>query len=271
MMSSDTQPSGRGVLHVSRETSVVSSRTHRWRRTTVRNRIHPLLLPARVARRCAGTRLPAPRDDHGGGRIQVVPSTCHHPGIHRAQRLHHTPVLVDLPLRAFALDRQHPSPGAKQRHAPLRQLVQRRHRSGHDRVHLPHLLPHGLFFGSATDHGDIHAEVVDDLSEEIGAPQIAARSVSPASPAGPTLTVSPEAPLHYRCRQSARPGLSNSARATLLRRCRSHSRSASRGPMRPRSTPAPARIWAYRLGSSRPSRRAARAAGGGADTSTCFT
>jgi hypothetical protein len=33
------------------------------------------------------------------------------------------------------------------------------------------LLPHGWFFGSATDHGDIHAEVIDDLSQEIGSPQ----------------------------------------------------------------------------------------------------
>ena len=104
---------------------------------------------------------------------------------------------------SLALDRQHPSARSEQRHTPPRQLVQRGHRSGHDRVHLPQLLPHGLFFGSAPDHSDIHAEVVDrPLGGNRNAAE-AARSVSPASPAGPTLTVSPAGRLHYRCRQSA--------------------------------------------------------------------
>ena len=189
--------------HVSRETSVLSTALRAAPPCLPRPDSSPS--PARSCRPAVHRLwLPSLRDDHGRGRIQIVPSTCHHPDIPRAQRLHHTPMLTDLVGGPLAFHRQHPAPGSKQWQAPSRQLVQRRHRSGHNRVHLPHSLPHGLFFRSATDHGDIHAEVLDDLLQGIRFAAAAARSVSPADPAGPTPTVSLAAPLHYRCRQSHR-------------------------------------------------------------------
>ena len=45
--------SGRVSGHVSRETSVFPVRADRWHSTTIRYRIHPLLLPIRGARRFA--------------------------------------------------------------------------------------------------------------------------------------------------------------------------------------------------------------------------
>ena len=50
-------------------------------------------------------------------------------------------------------------------------FVQRRHRPGDHRVHLPHLFPHGRLFRSAADDRHVDLQFFDDLAEELAAPQ----------------------------------------------------------------------------------------------------
>ena len=63
----------------------------------------------------------------------------------------------------------HPAIQTQQRHAPLRQLVQRRHRPRDNRVHLPHLLSYGPILGPPPDDRHVEAEIVDHLAQKLAA------------------------------------------------------------------------------------------------------
>ena len=203
--------------------------------------------PARSPNRPAGApgRPPAPRDDHGGGRLQVIRATSHHLYIDGAKRRHHTPVIVDLVLGSLALDGQHPSIRTKKRHAPLGQFVQGRHRPGDNRVHLPHPLSHRQFLGPPTDNRDVQRRVRRQPRAGTRCAAGAARSASPEDRAGPTPTVSPVGRLHYRCPRCVRrsPGVRPRRRCSIGAAPTVDPPPA--GPTRPRSTPAPASISAY--------------------------
>jgi hypothetical protein len=80
-------------------------------------------------------------------------------------------VLTDLVLGALAFDGQHPPVHPQQRHAPLGQLIQGRHRPRDHSVHFPHLFVHGRVLGATADHRDINTEFVDHLAQKLAATQ----------------------------------------------------------------------------------------------------
>ena len=201
-----------------------------------------------TGRSCRVPTSPAPRHDHGRGRIQIVHATSHHPYIDGTERRSsHAGARRPLP-RSLALDRHHPSARSQQRQAPPRQLVQRRHRPGRRPRPSPPLLSHGSLFGPPTDHG-----------RRPGPGRRRPRARKSARRRSGSMSVTPQVRPGQRQRNPGQPGSttdvgnrspasSSSPTAALLRMWRSHSRSTSPGPIRPRSTPAPGQDSAYSLG-----------------------
>ncbi len=164
--------------------------------------------------------------------------------------------LVQFGLGPFALEREEFAARTQQRKGPLREAFERRDRSRGGHVHRE-LLRHLLGPGPA--HLDVlQAEHLDALVQEGGAAQQRLEQgdpqVGPDDREDDAGKPAPE-PMSTTC---APAGTASDTTAQLIR-WRSQSRSTSRGPMSPRSTPASPRNAAYRSATGSASSNTSRA------------